>query len=388
VSGGTVGDEYAARVRRVVPDLDDIHPMSSWETPVTVTHPSAQRSVDARSLYTDLAGEIRESGLLGRRYAYYWSRIALATSAFAGLWVGFVLLGDSWLQLLLAGGMGVVMTQFGFLGHDAAHRQVFRSATWNTWAARALAGLAGLSHTWWRAKHNAHHAAPNQERRDPDIAPGFVALTPAAVAGRRTGLTRWLARHQGWFFFPLLTLEGLNLHVSSVQPAFAKETRRQQRIEAALVALRLAAYVVVLLLVLPLGMAAAFVAVQSAVFGLCLGGSFAPNHIGMPIVPPTTKVDFLRRQVLMSRNVRGGLWVDFALGGLNYQIEHHLFPSMPRPNLRRARPIVRAYCAEHAVSYAEVGLLGAYRIIVGYLNNVGLRSRGPFECPMLADYRN
>ncbi|HWM73955.1 MAG TPA: acyl-CoA desaturase [Nocardioides sp.] len=346
------------------------------------------RSPNARSLYTELATQIRESGLLNRRYAYYWTRISVTVLAFTALWVGFVLLGDSWFQLLLAGAMGVVMTQFGFLGHDAAHRQMFRSAKWNTWASRALAGLAGLSHAWWRGKHNAHHAAPNQESRDPDIAPGFVAFTPDAVEQRRTALTRWLARHQGWFFFPLLTLEGLNLHMSSVQPAFARTADKQQRIEAGLVALRLAAYVVVLLLVLPLGMVAAFIAVQSAVFGLCLGGSFAPNHTGMPIVPPTSRIDFLRRQVLMSRNVRGGLWVDFALGGLNYQIEHHLFPSMPRPNLRHARPLVRAYCAEHEVSYAEVGLFEAYRIIVGYLNNVGLRARGPFECPMLAQYRN
>jgi fatty acid desaturase len=344
----------------------------------------AERAPNARSLYTDLATEIRGSGLLGRRYAYYWTRIAVTVGAFAGLWVGFFLLGESWLQLLLAGAMGVVMTQFGFLGHDAAHRQMFRSGAWNTGASRALAGLAGLSHAWWRGKHNAHHAAPNQETKDPDIAPGYVAFTPDAITQRRTALTRWLGRHQGWFFFPLLTLEGLNLHVSSVQPAFAKDTPRAQRVEAALVAVRLAAYVVVLLLVLPLGMAAAFIAVQSAIFGLCLGGSFAPNHTGMPIVPATSKIDFLRRQVLMSRNVRGGMWVDFALGGLNYQIEHHLFPSMPRPNLRHARPIVRAYCAEHKVSYAEVGLWEAYRIVVGYLNNVGLRARAPFECPMVA----
>ncbi len=344
---------------------------------------ATQQAPGARSLYTDLAAEIRERGLLRRRYAYYWSRMTAAVGAFAGVWVAVLLMGSSWYQLLLAAALGVVMAQLGFLGHDAAHRQMFHSGTWNTWASRTMAGLAGLSHAWWRGKHNTHHAAPNQVRRDPDIAPGYVAFTPEALAQRRTPLTRWLGRHQGWFFFPLLTLEGLNLHVSSVQPAFAKGTARPQRIEAALVAVRLAAYVAVLLLVLPLGMAVAFVAVQSAVFGVWLGGSFAPNHTGMPIVPVTARIDFLRRQVLMSRNVRGGPWVDFAMGGLNYQIEHHLFPSMPRPNLRHARPHVRAYCAAHDVGYAEVGLFEAYRVIVGYLNNVGLRARAPFECPMV-----
>ncbi len=150
---------------------------------------------------------------------------------------------------------------------------------------------------------------------------------------------------------------------------------------------RLGVYVAVLLMLLPLGKAAAFFCVQMAVFGLCLGGSFAPNHKGMPIVPRTSKIDFLRRQVLMSRNVRGGPLVDYVLGGLNYQIEHHLFPSMPRPNLKRVQPLVRAYCRRHDVTYTETGLFESYGIVVDYLNNVGLRARGPFECPVLAAYR-
>ena len=283
----------------------------------------------------------------------------------------------------------MLVTQFGFLGHDAAHRQMFQSAAWNEWTSRILAGVfAGLSYGWWRDKHNLHHVAPNQEDRDPDIGPGAIAFTRDIAARRTTGFPGWFMRRQGWLFFPLLTLEGINLHIASVRtlfgpgavaaPAYRGGTGRVAP---------LGAYVVVLLMVLPLGKAGAFFCVQMAVFGLCLGGSFAPSHKGMPIVPPTTKIDFLRRQVLMSRNVRGGLFVDFAMGGLNYQIEHHLFPSMPRPNLKRVQPIVREYCAEHDVSYTEVGLFESYGIVVDYLNNVGLQARGPFECPVMAQYR-
>ena len=147
-------------------------------------------------------------------------------------------------------------------------------------------------------------------------------------------------------------------------------------------------YVGVLLAFLPLGKALAFLAVQMAVFGFCLGASFAPAHKGMPIIPEGMKLDFLRRQVMVSRNIRGNPVVDWAMGGLNYQIEHHLFPSMPRCNLRKARPYVRTHCEAQGVPYTEVGLLESYGIVVDYLNNVGLRARDPFDCPLSAQLRD
>jgi fatty acid desaturase len=340
------------------------------------------------SLYTDLAREIRDSGLMRRRYAYYWIRILAAVLAFGAIWTGVFLLGDTWFQLLLAAALGVLVTQFGFLGHDGAHRQIFTSPAWNEWTSRLLAGVfTGLSYGWWRSKHNRHHAAPNQVGKDPDIGDGAIAFTPEGATSR-TGLAGWLARHQGWFFFPLLLLEVLNLHMSSVMTVLRPNTVPHQRVEAVLVICRLAALVAVLFAVLPPGKAGAFLGLQMGVFGLCLGASFAPNHKGMPIVPATMKLDFLRRQVLMSRNIRGSVFVDFAMGGLNYQIEHHLFPSMPRPNLKRAQPLVRAYCEKHGVTYTEVGLFTSYGIVTRYLNTVGLRGRDPFECPLAAQLRD
>ncbi len=75
------------------------------------------------------------------------------------------------------------------------------------------------------------------------------------------------------------------------------------------------------------------------------------------------------------------------MGGLNYQIEHHLFPNMPRPNLSKVQPMVRAHCARHGVPYTETSLWRSYAIVVRYLNEVGLAARDPFECPVVAGYR-
>ncbi len=353
----------------------------------TASPPPRPRRVTHLSDFTELSRQVRAAGLMRRRHVYYWTRIAANLGALVSTAVGVVVLGDSWFQLVLAGVLALVLTQFGFLGHDAAHRQIFESHRWNEWLGRVLSGLVvGLSFRWWTSKHNRHHGAPNQEGRDPDIGAGAVAFTPAVVAGRGP-LGARLARVQGWFFFPLLMFEGLNLHIASFVRVLGRESLQHRWLEVVLMTVRHSGYVGGMLILLPPGKAAAFVGVQLAAFGVLLGGSFAPNHKGMPIVPATAKIDFLRRQVLMSRNVRGGVLTDFAMGGLNYQIEHHLFPSMPRPNLKRAQPLVRAYCDRHAVTYTETGLRQSYGIVVRYLNRVGLGARDPFQCPLVQRYR-
>ena len=154
---------------------------------------------------------------------------------------------------------------------------------------------------------------------------------------------RWVIAHQGAFFFPILLLEGLSLHASSVHRVLAREPIAHRPVEITFLAVRIVGYLALVFLVLSPDKAAVFLAIQLGLFGFYMGMSFAPNHKGMPLVPKGMKLDFLRRQVLMSRNIRGTPFLDFMMGGLNYQIEHHLFPSMPRPHLRRAAPIIAAY---------------------------------------------
>jgi len=340
------------------------------------------------SLYTDLSRRVQAEGLMRRRYGYYWTSFVLAFVAFVGVWAGVVLLGDSWFQLILAAALAVISAQFGFLGHDAAHRQVFSSPRWNEWSARVVSGvLAGLSYGWWIRKHNQHHSGPNQVGRDPDIAPGVLALVPEQAQSRHGLAARW-TRRQGWWFFVLLPFEGVNLHVQSVRTVLSKAPVRLRAVEATFLATRLIGYLVAMFLLLPPGKAAAFIAVQLMTFGVLLGGAFAPNHIGMPVVPAGTRIDFLRRQVLMSRNISGGPMVTFFMGGLNHQIEHHLFPSMPRPSLARARRLVRSHCAQHHITYTETTLAQAYVRIARYLNAVGARDADPFRCPLITLYRD
>ena len=70
---------------------------------------------------------VRETGLLQRTPWFYAMVGLILTLAFGGVVTGFILLGDSWLQLLMAGAMGIIMTQVAFLAHEAAHRQILSS---------------------------------------------------------------------------------------------------------------------------------------------------------------------------------------------------------------------------------------------------------------------
>jgi fatty acid desaturase len=321
--------------------------------------------------YAQLGRLIREAGLLDRRPGYYTWKIAATLACLAAGWTAFGLLGDSWWQLLVAVFLAGVFTQIGFLGHDAGHRQIFRSKRANYLVGLLHGNLAiGLSYGWWVDKHNRHHAHPNTEDKDPDIDIGALAFTAGQAGAKRGRVTRFIARHQRYLFFPLLLLEAVQLHVSSVQ-ALARRGLRHRTWEAVMLGLHAAGYLTVVLLVLSPLKAAAFIIVQQALFGLYLGCSFAPNHKGMPMLAADDQSDFLRRQVLTARNVRGSWLVDFALGGLNYQIEHHLFPSMPRPNLRRAQPIIAQFCRQHGLSYCQTTLWRSYAQALHHLHQVG-----------------
>jgi fatty acid desaturase len=120
-----------------------------------------------------------------------------AAGLLAAAWTGFVLIGDSWWQLAVAGFLAFVFTQIGFLGHDAGHRQIFRSKRANYLVGLLHGNLAiGLSYGWWVDKHNRHHAHPNTEDKDPDIDIGALAFTAGQARAKRSRVTRFIARHQ------------------------------------------------------------------------------------------------------------------------------------------------------------------------------------------------
>jgi fatty acid desaturase len=319
--------------------------------------------------YADLKRRIVERGLLEPQPRYYTLKLIASGTLLALSLTALALLTNPWLQLLNAVVLAVCFAQVAFLAHDAGHHQIVRRGWFFTVLTLTLGNLLlGVSARWWTAKHNAHHSHPNQDDHDPDIDIPVLAFTEEQARAMR-GPRRIIGSYQAYWLLPLLLFQALSMRLMGALFLLQRRGGRAY-LELTLIALHLVLYFWLLLLRHDLLPALGLFAITQGLFGVYLGAAFAPNHKGMPVLPADSALGFLPRQVLTARNVRGHWLADFCLGGLNYQIEHHLFPSMPRNRLREASVIIRAFCAAHEIPYHETSAWTSYREVVAHLNRI------------------
>jgi len=325
--------------------------------------------------YIELKQCIRRAGLLDQQPRYYAVKIAGTTClAAAGLAV-LLISRNPWLQLCNAVYLAFVLAQISFIGHDIGHHQVLHAGRACTVLQLVFGNLlVGVSSTWWMTKHNKHHSHPNRPDYDPDVMLPVVAFS-AARARAMNRLQRLMVRYQHVLFPVLLLCEGVVLRVSSIQYLAAQRGRRWL-LDLLLIALHLGVYGWVVFHQLGIYPGIAFVVVHQMAFGLYMGAVFAPNHKGMLVIEDGRAVDFLSEQVLTSRNVAPSPAIDFLYGGLNYQIEHHLFPSMPRNRLHDAQALVQSFCRAHAIPYHQTTLARSYCEIFAHLYTVSTAAHG------------
>lgn len=321
--------------------------------------------------YGELLREVRELGLLKPQPRYYTVKLTLIGSGLTGGWLLFFLLGDSWFQAITAAWLALMFGQAGTVGHDAGHMQICRSRrVANIIGYLYMDAAIGLSFGWWKERHRRHHIYPNDPDRDPDMTNGYVSFTATQLLARKRWRA-WLDRHQAYLLFPaMFVAQTLAMQISHTRQLL-RSSCRDRILEACLLAAHAAFYLFAVIAVLSPAKAIAFIVINYGLFGTYAGGVFAPNHKGMEIMDANRRADFLTRQLYTSRNIRGRWLLEVLFGGLNFQIEHHLFPSMAAPCLRRAQPVVRSYCLRHGLRYVETGLLESYRQALGYLDAVG-----------------
>ena len=342
------------------------------------TSGAEQTSASDNQSYAALKKLIAEKGLLEKQPGFLTYKIILTFAMLAAGIAVLCLVENPWIQMLNAAYLAFVFGQIGFIAHDTGHRQGFQAPGQNDFFGLIHGNLLiGMSYGWWMYKHNQHHANPNREDTDPDIAIPVIAFSEKSALEKR-GIPRFIVKYQKFFFLPLLLFEAYSLHVGSVIFFIQKKTWKYRSIEILLFLLHFIGFFTLIFSALGPWLGLAFVLVQQALFGLYMASVFAPNHKGMLVVGKDEQMDFLRLQVLTARNVRAHPITDFWYGGLNYQVEHHLFPSMARNQLREAQAIIRRFCEDQQISYYETSIFNSYVEILDYLHIVSapLRTAG------------
>lgn len=313
--------------------------------------------------YIELRRQVAAAGLLDRAPGYYLLR---AGSCFIFLLAAIavaLLVPATPLAVVLSGaGLAFCIVQVALIGHDAGHQEVFRSAARNwTLGLVCWSLVAGVAFWYWNERHNAHHGHTNDPEHDPDIqGGGLLAFTEEEARGR-TGWRLAALRHQGMLIVMSAGLLAFWFRLEGFLFVCRELRGRRRAVELGLAGANSTAWVAAML---TLGWRAAILFLVTQVFAsIYLAALIAPNHKGMPVWARHAPISFLERQVLGSRNVKSHPIWDYLFGGLNYQIEHHLFPTMPRVNLKRCRALVRPFCEARRLEYTEVGPLASYRMI-------------------------
>lgn len=370
-------------------------PPTSTLTPVRNTQPKTERT--GHNYYTEILKQAKDQGLLTKTPGFYINRFILITILSLATWGGILTLALTTPFWVAVGAsiplfvmLAALAAQYAFIAHEASHNQVFLKNKTNEWAGRILANLfAGLSYGFWMKKHTKHHGKPNQINYDPDINIRVLSFTPESL-NQKKGIEKTLSKNQGWLFPFLLFFTGFDLLLDSFASVLSPKTRiKHKYLEFGLMVIRQATpFIGFLLIFQNIFVAAGAWTIMMLAFGFFMGIAFAPNHKGMPLVPENAKLGYFERQVLTSRNIKSNWATDNFMGGLNFQVEHHLFPSMPRTQLHKANKLVKNYCAENNIPFTEMTMPSSFKVIIQYLNRVGLSNNvSPFNCPMVELYQ-
>ncbi|MEX2027980.1 MAG: acyl-CoA desaturase [Candidatus Curtissbacteria bacterium] len=321
-------------------------------------------------VYAKLSKEVTAAGILDRDYPFYAFLISFVFCAFTASLLGIIFSNNPLALSLWCIAFGFFTVQIGGLLHDAGHRTIFKSVKLNDAAGYLFSSIVTISFSNWKLRHNAHHAKPNDLEDDPDIQLPILSFSEDLMRSKK-GIERILGRYQSYLYFPMLSLASIAERIGHI--FYFKNNHQEKRtIEAVIFTAGIFVWFILPFIVFDVGKAIMIFLVVSATSGFYIGNIFAPNHKGMPIIKKGEKLSFLEQQIVTSRNVKRGLLTDFVYLGLNYQIEHHLFPSCPRNKLKLITPYVKKVCAQEGLEYTETGIIHSNKIILAELSRIAL----------------
>lgn len=337
--------------------------------------------------YRKLVSEFKKKGLFEKKghgvcFSLWFMALLFATGVYG------VLCSDSCLIHVGCGGlMGFLWIQSGWIGHDSGHYQIMVNPGL-TRVAQILTGncLAGISIGWWKWNHNAHHIACNSLDFDPDLqhmplfavsSKFFHSLTSFFYDRKMKfdSVARFLVSYQHWTFYPVMCFARINLFAQSFLFLLSKRKvpHRGQELLGLLV---FWIWYPLLLSCLPnWGERIVFVVSSFAVTGI-QHVQFCLNHFSSSVyVGPPCGNDWFEKQTMGTLDIQCSSWMDWFHGGLQFQVEHHLFPKMPRCHLRNISPFVVELCKKHNLPYNCASFWKANAMTISTLRAAALQAR-------------
>jgi fatty acid desaturase/predicted heme/steroid binding protein len=353
-----------------------------------------EKQKEFEKAYRELRAKMFTMGLFNANLLYYVFKVS-SNVCIALLSIACAVYSKSFIvNFIGAVIMGLFWQQCGWLAHDFLHHQVFKNRLYGDLMGLVVGGIfQGFSVHWWKTKHNTHHSVPNLEAScdaaadgDPDIDTmpmlAWSANMAKQAADPKSAWGRFFVKYQAILYFPVLFFARLSwAHQSWV---FVWGGAGQHSVKnAAIDRTKMAhPYLERFALVIHYGIMLAimsqmywayalmyfFVAQTSC--GLFLAMVFGVGHNGMAVYKSNERPDFWKLQVTTTRNVTGSWLVGWFCGGLHYQVEHHLFPMVPRHNLAKVHQLVVAFCKEQGVTYHETSIYDGNVEVLQHLDKV------------------
>ena len=286
--------------------------------------------------------------------------------------------------------LGAFWHQLAFTVHDAGHMGITHHFTTDTVIGIIIADfLGGLSLGWWKRNHNVHHIVTNSPEHDPDIEHmPFFAISHRFFESLKSTyyerimtydiFAKFVVRYQHLLYYPLLTLGRFNLYRLSWEylilglgprkgPAW---WHRWLEIAGQCFFWLWFGYGLVYKCIPTIGARVLFVMVSHMVTAP-LHVQITLSHFAMSTADLGVDESFPQKMLRTTMDVDCPEWLDFVHGGLQFQAIHHLYPRLPRHNLRRAQKLVQEFCLDVGIPYALYGFVDGNKEVIGRLREVG-----------------
>lgn len=338
--------------------------------------------------YRKLAFELSKSGLFEQKGHTVIFSFTLCAVLFA-ICIYSVLFSKSILAHIFGGCcLGLAWIQVAYLGHDSGHYVMMSNKKYNK-IAQILAGncLTGISIAWWKWTHNAHHMACNSLDYDPDLQhlPVFAVSTKlfrnltSKFYGRELTfdpVSKFLVSYQHYSFYPVMVVGRINLFIQTFLLLFSKRKFPDRAVNIMGIIVFWTWYPL-LVSCLPTWTERFVFVLASFVVTALQHIQFCLNHFSASVyVGPPTGTDWFEKQARGTIDITCWTWMDWFYGGLQFQLEHHLFPRLPRSNLRKVSPFIRDLCLKHNLPYTSLTFYEANMSTISTLRDAATQARG------------